>query len=214
MGKRGPKPQFIYVACPNEQCSLYGLKGQGNIIGNGTYESRGEKTRKYKCTHCNRVFNDHTGSYFHNLRKDENKILLALQMSMKGMSIEAIAEVLGIQAATVARWIALASEQCDNAFQIKYHFSSRQNLTFRQDNNRVSRKTIGFSKVEKWLEYQMKLYCTHFNFCREHGGLKYEDERGVKCKNTPARRGELLIQSGNCAIFLHLRSSKHQPHNN
>jgi IS1 family transposase len=34
----------------------------------------------------------------------------------------------------------------------------RQNLTFRQDNNRVSRKTIGFSKVKKWLENHMKLY--------------------------------------------------------
>jgi len=31
----------------------------------------------------------------------------------------------------------------------------RQNLTFRQDNNRVSRKTIGFSKVKEWLEHQM-----------------------------------------------------------
>ena len=29
----------------------------------------------------------------------------------------------------------------------------------------------------------MKLYCTHFNFCREHGGLVYEDERKVKRKN-------------------------------
>ena len=28
---------------------------------------------------------------------------------------------------------------------------------------------------------------THFNFCRGHGGLKYKDERGVECKNTPAR---------------------------
>jgi IS1 family transposase len=63
----------------------------------------------------------------------------------------------------------------------------RQNLTIRQDNNRVSRKTIGFSKVAKWLVNQMKLYCTHFNFCRGHGGLKYKDERGVVCKNTPAR---------------------------
>ena len=63
----------------------------------------------------------------------------------------------------------------------------RQNLTFRQDNNRVSRKTIGFSKVQEWLEIQMKLYCTHFNFCRGHGGLRYKDERGVECKNTPAR---------------------------
>jgi IS1 family transposase len=63
----------------------------------------------------------------------------------------------------------------------------RQNLTFRQDNNRVSRKTIGFSKIAKWLVNHMKLYCTHFNFCRGHGGLKYKDERGVWCKKTPAR---------------------------
>jgi IS1 family transposase len=63
----------------------------------------------------------------------------------------------------------------------------RQNLTFRQDNNRVSRKTIGFSKIAKWLINHMKLYCTHFNFCRGHGGLKYKDERGVWCKKTPAR---------------------------
>ena len=64
----------------------------------------------------------------------------------------------------------------------------RQNLTFRQDNNRVSRKTIGFSKIAKWLVNQMKLYCTHFNFCRGHGGLKYKDGRGIQCKNTPARQ--------------------------
>jgi len=63
----------------------------------------------------------------------------------------------------------------------------RQNLTFRQDNNRVSRKKIGFSKVKEWLEKQMRLYCTHFNFCRGHGGLKYKDGTGVECKNTPAR---------------------------
>ena len=113
MGKRGPKPQFTNIACPNEQCDLYGLKGQDNVIGNGTYESRGGKTRKYKCKHCGRVFNDHTGSYFSNLRKNEETILLALKMAMKGMSIEAVAEVLEIQAATVTRWLALASEQCD-----------------------------------------------------------------------------------------------------
>ena len=58
----------------------------------------------------------------------------------------------------------------------------RQNLTFKKDNNRVSRKTIGFLKVKEWLEHQMKLYCTHFNFCRGHGGLRYKDERGVECK--------------------------------
>jgi len=38
----------------------------------------------------------------------------------------------------------------------------RKNLNFRQDNNRVSRKTLGFSKIAKWLINQMK-YCTNFN---------------------------------------------------
>jgi IS1 family transposase len=71
--------------------------------------------------------------------------------------------------------------------QISTSLLERQNLTFRQDNNRVSRKTIGFSKKTEWLVNHMRLYCTHFNFCREHGGLKYEDEGKVKRKNTPAK---------------------------
>lgn len=71
--------------------------------------------------------------------------------------------------------------------QISTSLLERQNLTFRQDNNRVSGKTIGFSKREERLTNHMKLYCTHFNFCREHSGLKYENERKVKRKNTPAR---------------------------
>ena len=75
-----------------------------------------------------------------------------------------------------------------NQSEISTSLVERQNLTFRQDNNRVSRKTIGFSKIAKWLVNHMKLYCTHFNFCRGHGGLKYKDDRGVECKNTPARQ--------------------------
>ena len=46
MGKRGPKAQFLDVACPNEACDLYGLAGQGNVVGNGTYVSRGKKQEK------------------------------------------------------------------------------------------------------------------------------------------------------------------------
>ena len=72
--------------------------------------------------------------------------------------------------------------------EISTSLLERQNLTFRQDNNRVSRKTIGFSKKIKSLINRMILYCTHFNFCREHGGLTYQDEKGIKRKNTPARQ--------------------------
>jgi transposase-like protein len=101
MGERGPKPQFINVACPNRDCKLYGLNDQGNVIGNGTYISRGEKTRRYLCHHCGKAFCDHTDIFYHDLHKDEHTIDLALKMSMKGMSIEAIADVLEIQSASV-----------------------------------------------------------------------------------------------------------------
>lgn len=62
----------------------------------------------------------------------------------------------------------------------------RQNLTFRQENNRVSRKTIGFSKKIEWLDYQMTLYCTYFNFCRLHCGLTIDNESGKRIKRSPA----------------------------
>lgn len=113
MGKRGPKQQFTDVCCPNEDCKLYGLTGQGNVVGNGTYTSRGEKTRRYLCRECGKAFCDHTGTFYHDLRKDEKTIELALKMSMKGMSIEAIADVLEVQPASVKRWLSRAAEQCD-----------------------------------------------------------------------------------------------------
>lgn len=62
----------------------------------------------------------------------------------------------------------------------------RQNLTFRQENNRVSRKTIGFSKTIEWLGHQMILYCTYFNFCRRHCGLTIDNGIGKKLKRSPA----------------------------
>jgi IS1 family transposase len=92
--------------------------------------------------------------------------------------------------------------------QISTTLLERQNLTFRQDNNRVSRKTIGFSKVKEWLEKQMKLYCTYFNFCREHRGLRYKDERGIECKNTPAIEAGITESKWTLKEILKFRSFK------
>ena len=44
---------------------------------------------------------------------------------------------------------------------------------------------------DSYLEYQMKSGYTHFNFCRGHGGLRYKNERGIECKNTPAKEVEI-----------------------
>ena len=77
MEKRGPKPQFTDVVCPNHSCKSYGLTGEGNIVGNGTSVSRGEKVRKYICRHCGKVFNDHTQYFTNWIRKSSIPITIS-----------------------------------------------------------------------------------------------------------------------------------------
>jgi IS1 family transposase len=71
-------------------------------------------------------------------------------------------------------------------------YIERQNLTYRQDNNRISRKTIGFSKEEEPLDRQMTLYFANFNFCRKHRSLRYRDENGITKFNSPAKQAGLI----------------------
>jgi IS1 family transposase len=68
----------------------------------------------------------------------------------------------------------------------------RLNLTLRQDNNRLSRKTIGFSKKIENLEAQMILYFSNFNFCRAHRSLKHHDIEGRTTVNCPAKEHGLI----------------------
>lgn len=63
----------------------------------------------------------------------------------------------------------------------------RLNLTLRQDNNRISRKTIGFSKKVEGLRKQLNLYFADYNFCRVHRSLKQLDNTGRTEICTPAR---------------------------
>lgn len=113
MGKRGPKPKFTDVACPNEGCKLHGIPGKGNIVGNGTYQTKSGRVRKYLCHECGRVFCDRTNTFFYNLRKEEFIIQLALKMTIKGMSIQAIADTLEVQPVTVNNWLLRAAKQCE-----------------------------------------------------------------------------------------------------
>lgn len=113
MGKRGPKPKFTDVSCPNKNCKLHGISGKKNIIGNGTYHIKNKRVHKYICRECGRVFNDRTDTFFDNLRKDEFVIKLALKMAIRGMSNEGIADVLEVQPVTVSSWLSRAAKQCE-----------------------------------------------------------------------------------------------------
>lgn len=92
--------------------------------------------------------------------------------------------------------------------EISTSLLERQNLTFRQDNNRISRKTIGFSKKIKCLYSQMRLYSTYFNFCRDHRGLTKEKQNGVSGRKTPAEEAGITKSKWTLTDLLNYRKIK------
>ena len=57
-------------------------------------------------------------------------------------------------------------------YRITTVYIERHNLTLRQENRRLTRKTLGFSKKADGLWNQLFLHQGYFNFVRPHRGLK------------------------------------------
>lgn len=81
---------------------------------------------------------------------------------------------------------------------ISMTFIERCNLTIRQENKRLTRKTLGFSKRQYRLDAHMSLYFANYNFCRPHSSLKHPDASGIMRRWTPMR--ELGITDRNWSL--------------
>jgi len=68
---------------------------------------------------------------------------------------------------------------------INTSFVERSNLTLRQHNKRVERKSQGYSKLKIFLIRQTTLSIAYYNFCLPHFSLHYFNE-DRKIFNTPA----------------------------
>jgi RecJ-like exonuclease len=102
MGKRGPKPRFLDVACPNEKCSLFGVAGKGNVTVYATYERISGKGRKFLCHTCGTRFCDRTNTPYYDLR----------------MSVLGIAETIEIKPSTASTWISRAGIHCEKVNEV------------------------------------------------------------------------------------------------
>ena len=113
MGARGPKSKFIDEACPNKDCGTYGQVGLGNIVGNGTYQTRNGRVRKYVCRSCGTSFCGRKNTAFFDFKTKNEKVLLALKMIVKGMSMRGVAEILETKLDTVRNWVQRAAEHSE-----------------------------------------------------------------------------------------------------
>lgn len=52
-------------------------------------------------------------------------------------------------------------------------YVERQNLNYRHENRRLTRKTIAFSKKAQWLGHQLAFHQAHHNLARPHRGLAH-----------------------------------------
>lgn len=118
-GRRGPKPKFLDVACPNSQGKLFGQRGKGNVVSNGTYRTWSTgKARLFLCRACGKAFSSRTGTAFFDLRTPKKKVLLALRLIAEGLGLRGTARVLEVKPDTVRGWVAAAAKHCDETSQM------------------------------------------------------------------------------------------------
>jgi transposase-like protein len=118
MGARGPKSKFDGVACPNRACQIYGQLGKGNVVGNGTYRTESGNVRKFLCRNCGKTFSERSNTAFFDLRTEDKKMLTALKMVLRGMSLRGTAEILEVHLDTVRAWLRRAAEHSEEVNKV------------------------------------------------------------------------------------------------
>jgi transposase-like protein len=112
--KRGPKPKYSEITCPNPKCKHHGKKGLANVVSNGTYQTRSTgKARLFLCRTCGKAFSSRTGTAFFDLRTRKKKILMGLRLLAEGMGLRATSRVLEIKLDTIRKWLAIAALHCE-----------------------------------------------------------------------------------------------------
>ena len=113
MGARGPRSSFDNVACPNRECRRYGEVNQGNIASNGSKTTNSGVVRNFLCRACGKSFCQRQGTAFYDIRTPEERVLLAIKMLLRGMSLRGITDVLGVKLDTVRFWLIRCAEHAE-----------------------------------------------------------------------------------------------------
>jgi transposase-like protein len=112
--KRGPKPKFLDISCPNPKCKDHAKKGLGNVVSNGTYRTRSTgKARLFLCRTCGKAFSSRTGTAFFGLRSPKKKVLMGLKLLAEGLGLRGTSRVLEIKLDTIRGWLSTAALHCE-----------------------------------------------------------------------------------------------------
>jgi len=83
-------------------------------------------------------------------------------------------------------------EESKISSRINTSFIERANLTLRNHNRKLTRKTICFAKIKQALEAQTNIVVTYYYFSKPHRSLTLRDSLGKRIKRTPAMAANLI----------------------
>jgi IS1 family transposase len=75
---------------------------------------------------------------------------------------------------------------------INTSFIERANLTLRNHNRKLTRKTLCFAKIKQALVAQTSIVITYYNFSKPHRSLTLKSFIGKRIKRTPAMAAKLI----------------------
>lgn len=84
---------------------------KGNISWISSYTTKSGKRRIFRCSGCEGTFSENRNTVFFDLKSPEEKLIIALKMSLVRVSLSSISFVLGVKKETVLTWLDRASRK-------------------------------------------------------------------------------------------------------
>jgi len=103
------KKRLYNFFCHNKDCRAYGKKNLGNIVSNG-HDRNG--TRKFKCTECNKSFNETKGTPFFGKHLSKREIIKISKQFVEKTSFRGVARATGHHLDTIRSLAGDVAEHC------------------------------------------------------------------------------------------------------
>jgi len=107
------KPKNWGQPCPNKNCEHYGQPNKDNIISQSTYMTQSGKRRIFHCNSCETNFSETRDTIFFDLRKPEDKVMMALKMILVKVGLSGISFVLDVKEETLLAWLNRAANKAE-----------------------------------------------------------------------------------------------------
>ena len=101
MQRENNKPQIETLACPYQDCQLYGQRGADNLYVRKVYDK--DRIRYLRCRECSREFSERKGTALFAIKISEEKAISVAEHISEGVSTKGTSRLVGVSPEAVRR---------------------------------------------------------------------------------------------------------------